>query len=157
MTTLLSGAGNDKLIAGRGTSLINGDGGRNRILKVKPTDVVVPQPGNVVTFSPVPPAPAGPPAQLSPAQVDTLLRPAPAASPSEDAIIVVMDRGGRLLGVRTEAGVSPAILNNPASLTFAIDGAMAEARTGAFFGNNQAPLTSRTIQFISQTTMTQRE
>src|SRR5207237_6828279 len=31
------------------------------------------------------------------------------------------------------------------------------ARTGAFFGNAQAPLTSRTIQFISQTTVTQRE
>src|SRR5262249_11321408 len=32
ITTLLSGAGNDKLVAGRGTSLIDGDGGRNRIL-----------------------------------------------------------------------------------------------------------------------------
>src|SRR5207302_9422820 len=42
-------------------------------------------------------------------------------------------------------------------LVFAIDGALAEARTGAFFGNNQAPLTSRTIQFISQSTVTQRE
>src|SRR5262249_58837603 len=30
-------------------------------------------------------------------------------------------------------------------------------RTGAFFGNDQAPLTSRTIQLISQTTITQRE
>src|SRR5262249_52021569 len=29
-------------------------------------------------------------------------------------------------------------------------------RTGAFFGNDQAPLTSRTIQLISQTTITQR-
>ena len=53
--------------------------------------------------------------------------------------------------------MSPAITGNPAALTFAIDGALAEARTGAFFGNNQAPLTSRTIQFISQTTITQRE
>src|SRR5262249_22265927 len=42
-------------------------------------------------------------------------------------------------------------------LTFAVDGAVALARTGAFFGNNQAPLTSRTIQFISQTPMTQQE
>src|SRR5207245_6091776 len=39
----------------------------------------------------------------------------------------------------------------------AVDGALAEARTGAFFGNDQAPLTSRTIRFISQTTITQRE
>ena len=38
----------------------------------------------------------------------------------------------------------------PTKLVFAIDGAVAKARTGAFFGNNQAPLTSRTVQFISQ-------
>src|SRR5258708_10028378 len=48
-------------------------------------------------------------------------------------------------------------MGSRANLTFAIDGALAEARTGAFFGNNNAPLTSRTIQFISQTTITQRE
>src|SRR5207302_3801528 len=36
-------------------------------------------------------------------------------------------------------------------------GAVSLARTGAFFGNDQAPLTSRTIQDISQTTITQRE
>ena len=45
----------------------------------------------------------------------------------------------------------------PSKLVFAIDGALAKARTGAFFANNQAPLTSRTVQFISQTTITQRE
>ena len=68
-----------------------------------------------------------------------------------------MDRGGNLLGVRVEANVSPLITSNPAALSFAIDGALAEARTGAFFANNGAPLTSRTVNFISQTTITQRE
>jgi uncharacterized protein GlcG (DUF336 family) len=68
-----------------------------------------------------------------------------------------MDRGGRLLGVRVESNVSPTITGNPVNLTFAIDGAMAEARTAAFFANNQAPLTSRTVEFISQSTITQRE
>ena len=53
--------------------------------------------------------------------------------------------------------VSGVYAGDPEKLTFAIDGAVAEARTGAFFANNQAPLTSRTIQFISQTTITQRE
>ena len=62
-----------------------------------------------------------------------------------------------VLGVRVEAGVAPAITGDTETLVFAIDGAVAKARTGAFFGNNQAPLTSRTIQFISQSTMTQRE
>jgi uncharacterized protein GlcG (DUF336 family) len=42
-------------------------------------------------------------------------------------------------------------------LTFAVDGAVAEARTGAYFANDTAPLTSRTVQFISQTTIVQRE
>jgi uncharacterized protein GlcG (DUF336 family) len=34
---------------------------------------------------------------------------------------------------------------------------VAKARTAAFFANDTAPLTSRTIRFISQTTITQRE
>src|SRR5207237_8068103 len=82
---------------------------------------------------------------------------AAAASASNDAIIAGVDRGGNILGVRVEGGVSPAIVNNPDTLTFAIDGAVAKARTAAFFANNQAPLTSRTVQFISQSTITQRE
>jgi uncharacterized protein GlcG (DUF336 family) len=94
---------------------------------------------------------------LNTTEVDLLLRRAAAASASDDAIIVIVDRGGRILGVRVEDGVSPAIKNDPANLIFAIDGALAKARTGAFFGNNEAPLTSRTIQFISQSTFTQRE
>ena len=68
-----------------------------------------------------------------------------------------MDRTGQILGVRTEAGVAPEITGNTAKLVFAIDGAVALARTGAFFGNNQAPLTSRTIRVLSQSTITQRE
>ena len=48
-------------------------------------------------------------------------------------------------------------MNDPNNLIFAVDGALAEARTGAFFANDQAPLTSRTIQNISQSTITQRE
>jgi hypothetical protein len=55
-----------------------------------------------------------------------------------------------------ESGISSSITSSDALKTFAIDGALAKARTGAFFGNNQAPLTSRTVQFISQTTMTER-
>jgi uncharacterized protein GlcG (DUF336 family) len=96
-------------------------------------------------------------AQLTPDEVGQLLSRAAAASASDDAILAVVDREGNILGVRVEGGVSPTITGDIASLTFAIDGALAEARTAAFFANNAAPLTSRTIQEISQSTITQRE
>ena len=86
-----------------------------------------------------------------------LLERASVATASDDAIIAVVDRGGNLLGVLTESGVSAALLANPDTKAFAIDGAIAEARTAAFFANDTAPLTSRTIQFISQSTITERE
>jgi uncharacterized protein GlcG (DUF336 family) len=103
------------------------------------------------------PPPPDPSLILSAGDVKQILDAASSASASSDAIIAVVDRGGRVLGVRVEAGVAANIQNDPAQLTFAVDGALAEARTGAFFGNDQAPLTSRTIRFISQTTITQRE
>jgi uncharacterized protein GlcG (DUF336 family) len=43
------------------------------------------------------------------------------------------------------------------TLVFAIDGAVAKARTAAMFSSDQAPLTSRTVRFISQSTITERE
>jgi hypothetical protein len=91
------------------------------------------------------------------ADVNQLLQRAAAASASTDGIIAIVDRNGRILGVRVEGGVSPVITGDINKLTFAIDGAVAEARTAAFFANNQAPLTSRTVEFISQSTITQRE
>lgn len=89
-------------------------------------------------------------------EVQTLLDRASAVTDSRDAVIAIVDRGGNILGVRLEDGVSAAVTGNPDSLTFAIDGALAKARTGAFFANNQAPLTSRTVQFISQSSITER-
>jgi uncharacterized protein GlcG (DUF336 family) len=103
------------------------------------------------------PPPPDPSTFLAAGDVQTILATAASASASNDAIIAVVDRGGRILGVRVEAGVASNIQTDPAMLTFAVDGALAEARTAAFFGNDQAPLTSRTIRFISQTTITQRE
>jgi uncharacterized protein GlcG (DUF336 family) len=94
---------------------------------------------------------------LTAGEVRQLLRRAAAASAHNDAIIAIVDRQGDVLGVRVEAGVAPLISGNTFNLVFAVDGALALARTGAFFANNQAPLTSRTIGFISQTTITARE
>lgn len=127
--------------------------------------------------------------QISAAEVELLLNRAAVATSTEDAIIAVVDRGGRILGVRVEEDVLTAygnlvsadgIINAPAeeeTLVFAIDGAVAKARTAAFFANGTAdsridpetgadpagdlptvgPLTSRTVRFISQSTITQRE
>lgn len=120
-------------------------------------------------FNIVPRPNIGPPPLLTPQQkptltltltqndVSTILKRAAAATANDSAIVAVVDRGGNLLGLRVEAGVSPQITSDPAKLTFAIDGAISLARTGAFFANNTAPLTSRTIQDISQSTITQRE
>jgi uncharacterized protein GlcG (DUF336 family) len=94
---------------------------------------------------------------LAKQEVVQLLDRAAGASSSNDAIIAIVDRGGHVLGVRVEGGISPAIEGNINTLTFAVDGALAEARTAAFFANDQAPLTSRTVGFISQSTITQRE
>lgn len=102
-------------------------------------------PANVTTSTAV---------QLTQGEVQILLDRASGASRSTDAIIAVVDRGGNILGVRVEAGVAIA---DPDVLSFAIDGAVAKARTAAFFANNQAPLTSRTIQALSESTITQRE
>ena len=84
-------------------------------------------------------------------------RSAAAAANVNNAIIAVVDRNGTILGVRVESGVSPDITGNTTNLVFAVDGAVSLARTGAYFANDSAPLTSRTIQQISQTTITQRE
>ena len=97
------------------------------------------------------------PPTLTAAEVGQLLDRAAVATQSNDAIIAVVDRNGTILGVRVEGGVNAALLANPATKDFAIDGAVAEARTGAMFANDTAPLTSRTIQEISQSTITQRE
>jgi uncharacterized protein GlcG (DUF336 family) len=94
---------------------------------------------------------------LNQSDVDTLLQRATMATTSQDAIIAVVDRAGRILGVRAEQGVLNTFGGRPNDLVFAVDGAVAKARTAAFFSNSQAPLTSRTVRFISQSTMTQRE
>ncbi len=94
---------------------------------------------------------------LTPNEVKALLKAASKATASEDAIIAIVDQNGRILGVRIEDGVAPNIKNNKFLKTFAIDGAVAKARTAAFFASNGSPLTSRTIRSLSESTITERE
>jgi uncharacterized protein GlcG (DUF336 family) len=94
---------------------------------------------------------------LSATDVQQLLNRAQAASATQGAIIAIVDRGGNILGVRTEAAVDATYAGRPDDLTFAIDGAVSLARSAALFSSNGGALTSRTVRFLSQSTITERE
>jgi uncharacterized protein GlcG (DUF336 family) len=66
-----------------------------------------------------------------------------------DMVVAVVDRAGFVLGVfRTQNAPATAVGNFGQTLD-ANDVAVALARTGGFFSNDQAPLSSRTVRFIS--------
>ena len=99
---------------------------------------------------PPPPAPRSSPPicaddgqqALSPAEVTSLAQAAAgvvAAPPSPPMTVALVDRAGNVLGVYRQAGATGAD----------DDLAVGLARTGAFFSNDQAPLSSRTVRFIS--------
>ena len=95
-----------------------------------------------------PPTPAVQPLQIG--DVQKIVQ-AAVNSASVDMVVAVVDRAGFVLGVfRTQNAPATAIGNFSASVD-ASDLAVALARTGAFFSNNQAPLSSRTVRFISAT------
>jgi uncharacterized protein GlcG (DUF336 family) len=66
-------------------------------------------------------------------------------------VIAVVDRGGNILGVYLgpTANAGDQVVGNFGVLVPATDYAIGLARTGAFFSNDQAPLSSRTVRFIS--------
>ncbi len=154
--TLDGGPGDDLLRGGLASTAFVGGPGRNEFVRVRPTDIAVPGPQDRLLLDTPDPA-TGPAPTLSADDVTALLRRAAAASASSDGIFVVVDRGGRILGVRVESGVATELTSDPALLAFAVDGAVSLARTGAYFANDQAPLTSRTIRSLSQSTITERE
>ncbi|MGZ5445127.1 MAG: heme-binding protein [Thermoanaerobaculia bacterium] len=71
-------------------------------------------------------------------EVDAIVRAAATALPDRMTVAVV-DRAGRVLALYEKSGAPPA--NR--------DLAIGVARTAAFFSHNQAPLSSRTVRFIS--------
>lgn len=76
---------------------------------------------------------------LSAADVNAVLRAAAEAVGDSGLSVAVVDRRAAILGVYARPGASP---TGP-------DIAVTTARTAALFSNNQAPLSSRTIRFIS--------
>jgi uncharacterized protein GlcG (DUF336 family) len=147
---LYGGPGDNRLIAGGAShdNIISGGGNDNHFGDPPP---------RLNPADPLLGLPASPNVVLTANDVNIILQRATAATATNDGIMAVVDRSGRILGVMVEAGVDPAITSNTFLKVFAIDGAVAEARTAAFLANDQAPLTSRTFQTTSQTTVTQRE
>jgi uncharacterized protein GlcG (DUF336 family) len=102
--------------------------------------------GGSTVATPTPPSPSVQPLQI--ADVQKIVQ-AAVNSANVDMVVAVVDRAGFVLGVfRTQNAPSTAVGNFSATVD-ANDLAVALARTGAFFSNNQAPLSSRTVRFIS--------
>jgi uncharacterized protein GlcG (DUF336 family) len=70
-------------------------------------------------------------------------------SANVDMVVAVVDRAGFVLGVFRTQNAPATALGNFGQSFDANDVAVALARTGAFFSNDQAPLSSRTVRFIS--------
>jgi uncharacterized protein GlcG (DUF336 family) len=83
--------------------------------------------------------PGGPAPILAPEDVDAVIAAAAQALADETMAVAVVDRAGTILGVWRRP------LAEPRSLDIAIS----LARTTGFFSNDQAPLASRTVRFIS--------
>ena len=86
---------------------------------------------------------------LSQADVQMVVQAAATAAQSDDMAIAVVDRMGRILAVYVGPAAPATSPGNFGAATPTADLAVALARTGAFFSNDQAPLSSRTVRFIS--------
>ena len=101
--------------------------------------------GGSVVVAP-PPSPAVQPLQT--ADVQKIVQ-AAVDSVNIDMVVAVVDRAGFVLGVYRTQNAPVTATGNFSAPADANDLAVALARTGAFFSNDQAPLSSRTVRFIS--------
>jgi uncharacterized protein GlcG (DUF336 family) len=97
------------------------------------------------------PAPSPPVAAVQPLQVADVQNIVQAAvnSVNVEMVVAIVDRAGFVLGVFRTQNAPAAAVGNFGQVLDANDVAVALARTGAFFSNDQAPLSSRTVRFIS--------
>jgi uncharacterized protein GlcG (DUF336 family) len=99
---------------------------------------------------------AGPPppqqttqvAALSATDVSNVVQ-AAAASVSDPLVIAVVDRGGAILAIYQKPNAPGTAIGNFGVPVNSMELAVGLARTAAFFSNDQAPLSSRTVRFIS--------
>jgi uncharacterized protein GlcG (DUF336 family) len=93
--------------------------------------------------------PLGPPPALSAADVQNIVQAAAQAADPTTMVIGVVDRAGRVLAVFRKPAAPATATGNFGAPVDVNDLAVALARTGVFFSNDQAPLSSRTVRFIS--------
>lgn len=74
---------------------------------------------------------------------------AAASSVSDPVVIAVVDRAGNILAIYEEPGAPATAIGNFGQPVESDELAVSLARTAAFFSNNQAPLSSRTVRYIS--------
>lgn len=86
--------------------------------------------------------------QLTAADVQAIAQNA-AQSVSAAVAIAVTDRGGHILGVYVKPGTLATSAGDFGTTVNTNELAVALARTASFFSNNEAPLSSRTVRFIS--------
>ncbi len=85
---------------------------------------------------------------LTQAEVQSIVT-AAAASINVPLVIAISDRRGEILAVYEKSGAPSTAVSNFGVSMDADNEAIALARTAAFFSNDQAPLSSRTVRFIS--------
>jgi uncharacterized protein GlcG (DUF336 family) len=98
--------------------------------------------------APVAPPPIPAVQALQVADVQNIVQ-AAVNSVNVDMAVAVVDRAGFVLGVFRTQNAPATTTGNFTQVQNANDVAVALARTGAFFSNDQAPLSSRTVRFIS--------
>jgi uncharacterized protein GlcG (DUF336 family) len=103
--------------------------------------------GTVGRLTSPPPPPSVP--ILTAADVTSLIQAAAQAADPNTMVIAVVDRAGNVLGVYRKPSAPMLATGNFSALVDVNELAVSLARTGAFFSNDQAPLSSRTVRFIS--------
>jgi hypothetical protein len=86
---------------------------------------------------------------LTATDVTALVQAAAQAADPNTMVIAVVDRAGNVLGVYRKPSAPVLTTGNFSAPVDANELAVSFARTGAFFSNDQAPLSSRTVRFIS--------
>ncbi len=97
----------------------------------------------------IPPVIPNPPPALSVTDVQNIVQAAAEAANPTTMVIAVADRAGRVLAVFRKPAAPATATGNFGTTVDVNDLAVALARTAAFFSNDQAPLSSRTVRFIS--------